>query len=147
MKINLEVNNKTNSPAEDDFFAMVAKKTIEESGYDFLRKKNISISLALVPEEEMQRLNRECRQKDAVTDVLSFFEYETIDEMKNVQEEEIFLGELILCYDDIMKYARREDILPEKELAVVVSHGVLHLLGFLHGEKMFSIQEKIINEI
>lgn len=147
MKLEIEVNNLTNSPMADDFFVRVAERTIVETGYDFLQEKNISISVALVSEQEMQRLNRESRQKDAVTDVLSFFEYETVEEIKSIQEENIFLGELIMCYDDIEKYAQAEKIDLEKELANVFSHGVLHLLCFSHGEKMFSLQKIIINEI
>lgn len=151
MKLDIEVNNKTNSPVADDFFARVAEKTIAETGYDFLYPpaggKNIAISVALVSEQEMQKLNSENRQQDCVTDILSFFEYETIAEIKNAREEELFLGELILCYDDIEKYAHSENINPQKELANVFSHGVLHLLGFSHGEEMFSLQKKVINEI
>lgn len=147
MKIEVEVNNETGSPIGEDFFVGVAGRTIEETGYDFLSGKNISISAALVSEEEMQKLNKNYRQKDAVTDVLSFFEYEDIEEIKNAKEKDLFLGELILCYDDIERYAREEKISLRKELANVVSHGVLHLLCFSHGEKMFGIQKKVINKI
>lgn len=151
MKLNIEVNNLTDSPIVDDFFVRVAEKTIAESGYDFLQEKNIAISIALVSEQEMQKLNRESRKKDSVTDILSFFEYGSIADMEQAVEndklEEIFLGELILCYDDIMRYAHDENISLEKELINVFSHGVLHLLCFSHGEKMFSLQKKIINEI
>ena len=146
MKINIEVNNKTQSPVEDDFFVEVAKKTIEATGHDFLQDKEISISVALVSEEEMQELNKKYRQKDSVTDILSFFEYENIAEIKAVQEKEVFLGELILCYDDIRKYAETEGLELQKELTNVFSHGVLHLLGYGHGEEMFNIQEKICKE-
>jgi probable rRNA maturation factor len=165
MKLEIEVNNLTNSPLADDFFVRVAEKTINETGYDFLYSpaggKSISISVALVSEEEMRRLNRENRKKDSVTDILSFFEYETIEEIKDAMENlptildeaesklagGIFLGELILCYDDIVRYAQSENMSLEKELANVFSHGVLHLLCFSHGEKMFSLQKKIISEI
>lgn len=147
MNINLEVNNKTQSPLADDFFALVADKTIVAAGYEFLQDKEISISVALVSEEEMQKLNNEYRQKDSTTDVLSFCEYESMEEIKNVSEPEIFLGELILCYDDISKYAQDMKIELQGEIANVVSHGVLHLLGFEHGEKMFAIQDQVVKNI
>lgn len=155
MKINIEVNNKTQSPIEDSFFVKIAQKTIEGSGLDFLFSpaggKEISVSVALVSEAEMQKLNKKYRQKDNVTDVLSFFEYETIEELKKAVEDSlcqpegggIFLGELILCYNDIKKYTEIEGINFEFELAKVFAHGILHLLGFLHGKEMFSLQEKI----
>lgn len=147
MEIDIEVNNITQSPVKDDFFAMVAQKTIETSGYDFLQAKKIAISVALVSEKEMQKLNREHRQKDSVTDILSFCEYENAGEIEKSNEVELFLGELILCYDDISKYALEQDIDLAEELANVVSHGVLHLLGFEHGEKMFGIQKQVIGLI
>lgn len=145
MNLNIEVNNKTQSSVADDFFVSVVEKTVVATGYEFLLDKEISISVALVFEEEMQKLNKEHRQKDSVTDILSFFEYENIDQIRAVQEKELFLGELILCYDDIRKYAETEGIDLQKELANVISHGVLHLLGFSHGEKMFAIQKSVKN--
>ena len=144
MKINIEVNNQTESPMEDSFFVSVAEKTIEATGYEFLQDNEVSISVALVSEKEMQKLNKEYRQKDSVTDILSFFEYETIDEIRDVPDRELFLGELILCYDDIKKYALEQDIDLQKELINVFSHGVLHLLGFAHGDEMFAIQEGVV---
>ena len=147
MLLDIEVNNTTHSPVEDVFFVRVIESTIMATGYNFLQEKNISISVALVSELEMQKLNRENRHKDSVTDILSFFEYEAIEELQADAAEEIFLGELILCYDDIKKYAQAENIPLQQELANVTAHGVLHLLGFAHGETMFSLQKKVISEI
>lgn len=144
MRLDIEVNNKTQSPVADGFFAAVARKTLEEAGYGFLREKNISISVALVSEEEMRKLNREHRQKDSVTDILSFFEYGSAEEIGKVAEEDVFLGELVLCYDDIRKYALEQGTGLPEELADVFSHGVLHLLGFAHGDKMFGLQDKVV---
>lgn len=131
----------------DDFFVRVAEKTFAELGLDFLKDSNVSISLALVSPEEIRNLNKEYRKYDSVTDILSFAEYENMEEVERNSREnsnqELFLGELILCYDDIMKYTQDEGIKFERELAKVVSHGILHLLGFSHGEGMFSLQEKV----
>lgn len=149
MKIQIEVNNTTESPLADDFFAVVAEKTIEavrevQTGKVFLDDKVVSISVALVSEAEMQKLNRENRDKDSVTDILSFCEYESVEEIEKVADEEVFLGELILCYDDIKKYAVEQNLDLQKELVNVTAHGVLHLLGFAHGDQMFGIQDKVI---
>ncbi len=150
MKLNIEVNNKAQSPIADSFFVSIAKKTLEEvravkGGKAFGNKESFSISVALVSEEEMQKLNREHRQKDNVTDILSFWEFEGLEGIRGVEDDEVFLGELILCYDDIKKYAAAEGSNLSRELINVVSHGVLHLLGYVHGEEMFFIQKKIAN--
>ncbi len=147
MLVDVEVNNTTDSPVEEAFFARVAERTIAAAGCAFLQEKKISISVALVSEKEMQKLNRAHRRKDSVTDILSFFEYETREQLQKEDSPEIFLGELILCYDDIEKYAQAEKISLSQELINVTAHGVLHLLGFAHGEEMFSLQKKIISEM
>jgi probable rRNA maturation factor len=145
MKLEVEINNIINSPVEDDFFEKIIQRALMISDYLFLKEKKIVVSIALVSEEEMQRLNFENRQKNSVTDILSFCEYETMDDLKNEQAEEIFLGELIICYNDISKYADAEKISLKQELANVIAHGVFHLLGFSHGEKMFALQKEVIN--
>lgn len=151
MEIKLEINNAAGSPAEDAFFVEAAKETFAELDLGFLENKEISISVALVFPEEIRTLNSRYRQHDKVTDILSFAEHETLEGVKTAAsesaEEELFLGELILCYDDIKEYAAKEGLDFERELAKVFSHGILHLMGFDHGEEMFAIQEKAAQEI
>jgi probable rRNA maturation factor len=147
MKINLEINNATQSPVEDSFLVAVAERTFQELKFDFFDGKEIIISVALVSAEEIQKLNKEYRKYDSVTDILSFPEYENLAKIKDTVDKELFLGELILCYNDIEEYAQKENIELQKELANVVSHGILHLLGFVHGEEMFALQEKVTKNI
>jgi len=151
MKIALEINNTTNSPIENGFFEVVAEKTFAELKYDFLKDKKVGISLAFVSPDEIKKLNKEYRQQDSVTDILSFPEHASIEELKKAAlenpEEELFLGELILCYNDINEYAKKEGLNLEKELAKVFSHGILHLLGFSHGDEMFALQDVVAGKI
>jgi len=150
MSIRIQVNNTTSSPIGEDFFQKVAEKTFAEAGFDFPENKEIFLSLALVAPVEIRRLNKEYRKYDSVTDVLSFAEFESAAAIKKAVDKSVdvgvFLGELILCYTDIKEYARKNKIGLRKELAKVVSHGVLHLLGMQHGKKMFDIQNKVINK-
>ncbi|HEX8974392.1 MAG TPA: rRNA maturation RNase YbeY [Patescibacteria group bacterium] len=147
MKIDVEVNNTTQSPIEDGFFVRAVAETFAILSYDFLEKKEILISIALVGPQEICVLNKDYRKYDSVTDILSFAEHESLEEIKAVAasevEQQLFLGELILCYDDIKEYAERENKDFLEEMAYVTSHGVLHLLGFSHGEEMFSIQRSV----
>jgi probable rRNA maturation factor len=143
MKLAVEINNISGEKIEKRLFTDAIKKTLELSGFDSLAKKNISISVALVSEKEIKKLNRIYRKKDAVTDILSFAEHKNMATISKNKEAAIFLGELVLCYNDIKKFARKNKIDPEKELAEVISHGTLHLLGMKHGPKMFTIQDKI----
>ncbi|EKE16094.1 MAG: hypothetical protein ACD_11C00030G0002 [uncultured bacterium] len=145
-KIIVEVNDLTNSDFENSLFFDIVESTIEKSGIECLKRKKISISLALVAPEEMQKLNSQCRNKNEVTDVLSFSEFGADDLCQN-KEEEIYLGEIVICPSYIEKSSVLQNVTFEYELAYIVSHGVLHLLGFLHSEKMFSLQEDAVKKV
>jgi rRNA maturation RNase YbeY len=145
MKFNLEMNNQTKSPIKKAFFAMLWKVTFGDKALALPAKK-FNLSLALVSKAEIKKLNRTWRKKDAVTDVLSFAEFKNLKAIKKSREREVFLGEIILCYDDIKAYARKNGLKINRELAQVFLHGILHLLGFRHGEKMFALQSKFLTK-
>jgi probable rRNA maturation factor len=144
MKINLEINNLTKSPIENIAWRKITEKVLEKVGGS-LRDKKISLSVAWVNENEIQALNKKYRKKNVVTDVLSFSEFDNLNNIKKAESTNIFLGELILCYDDIKRYTEQERISLSKEVIKVFIHGLLHLLGFSHGEKMFQFQKEIIS--
>lgn len=150
MKINLEINNTTNSPIGVGFLK-IAENTFAELEYDFLKNKTVGISMALVLPEEIKKINKKYRKCNNVTDILSFPEYKNVMEIKKAVAEksnsELFLGELILCYDDIKEYADKEKLYLAEELSKIIAHGILHLLGFEHGERMFAIQNKVKNNL
>ena len=142
MKLNLEISNPEKKPVKKDFVQETIKQTIKEIKWNFFDKKNISVSVAIVGKSEIKKINRLYRKKNEVTDILSFSEFKKISELKK-HPGELFLGELILCYDDVREYSQKKGIKLKKELANVISHGVLHLLDFKHGKKMFDIQKKV----
>ncbi|MFZ2226018.1 MAG: rRNA maturation RNase YbeY [Candidatus Moraniibacteriota bacterium] len=145
MKLNLEINNATKSPVKKAFIQRVVLEALEKSRCDFLREKTISLSFAWITEAEIRAINKTYRGKDRATDVLSFCEYADTPSLKKAPEKELFLGELLLCYNYIKTVAEAsgQEKSLQKELARIIAHGVLHLLGFLHGKKMFDIQDAI----
>lgn len=149
MKLTLEINNTDKSPVKKAFIKKVVTMTLEKSGYLELAKKSLNLSLAWVCEIEIKKINKQYRKKDKATDVLSFCEFEDAAVLKSSNEPELFLGELILCYNYIKEFATEctsENDL-QKELARIIAHGVLHLLGFGHGKKMFAIQDAVSVEM
>lgn len=117
------------------FIRKVVQKTI------FLSRKKIntfSVSVVFVDRKKIQALNRVYRRKNEPTDILSF-NYSSGYNKKGVE------GELFLCPEAIKKSAQKNKVSFQKELAFVLSHGVLHILGFRHGRKMYEIQNKILN--
>ena len=147
MKIILEYNNSTRSSVDRSFLKSVIEKTLQESGCDFLCDASVRVSVALVSPEKIQEINKIYRGQDNITDVLSFSEYKNKSELRKALGDEVFLGEILLCYDDIMCYAKSMRVDGKEEFACALSHGVLHLLGLRHGERMFSIQKRVSEQI
>lgn len=109
---------------------------------------NALTEISLVGEEDIQKINREYRGIDRVTDVISFaFEDNQDFEMGDFR----FLGEIYICIPRMKKQALEYGHAEKRELAFLTVHGLLHLLGYDHQtkedeEKMFAIQEEILNK-
>ena len=96
---------------------------------------NVYIGIGVVSKEEIRAINNEHRQIDKETDVLSFPIYtkEEIDDLKNKNvEEDISLGDLILCMDVIEEHSIEYNTGLDREMLYMITHGVCHLLGFDH---------------
>lgn len=109
---------------------------------DALRvRKDGVVSIAVVSSYEMRLVNRECRGKDKVTDVLSF-EF----------GEGPFKGEILLNYRQAARQAKQMKHSVHDELYFLIVHGVLHLWGYDHEQpkdanKMFALQERILKRL
>ncbi len=103
----------------------------------------VTVSVAIVDESEIRKINKELRGKDEITDVISVGEYSDNKDILVVDNEQVFLGEVVLCYNYIEESARLNKVSVDQEFFTVYSHGMLHLLGFEHGEKMFKLQDDI----
>jgi probable rRNA maturation factor len=95
------------------------------------------LGLLITTAEKIQRLNKAYRDKDEPTDVLSFTmrpDPGTVDmtEFVTPPEEIEYLGEVIVSYPTAMAQALELDHNIEYELALLVTHGILHLLGYTH---------------
>ena len=151
MKFILEVNNKTAYRFSKKKLLSVFEHSLELASLACLEGKTLELSVALVGEKEIQALNGQYRKKDSPTDVLSFCEHASTEEIciesaKNKQER-IFLGELILCPDYIKRNADEDGESLEYALIYITAHGILHLLGFDHGKKMFDLQKKVADDL
>ena len=129
------------------FFARVLEETIARASLPELADKNISVSAVATDDVEVRRLNREYRGKDTMTDILSFHEYPSKKSIGRETAKEIFLGEIIFSVPFIERSAKEDKVSLEVEMSFIVSHGILHLLGFRHGERMFGIQEAVVDSM
>ena len=151
MQYLVEINNKTKIKFSVKKIEAVFQKTVFLALGEPFEGKKFELSLALVIEEEIATLNKEYRKKNTATDVLSFAEYEGKQALllKNLktQGSETFLGELIVCPDYVRKNAIEDGETFEFAMTLIISHGILHLLGFVHGQKMFALQKAVADEL
>lgn len=143
METALDIVRNADCEEDDAFFEAVVRQTVSRSGAPSLSSpRTVSVGIALVSDGTIAELNRTYRDKDAPTDVLSFSEHEG-EEIGPDGEEDIFLGDLVISPDFVRRAADGDGVPFRKELAFVVSHGTLHLLGFDHSPEMFRIQDEV----
>lgn len=115
----------------------------------------VNVSVNFVSENEIQRLNKQFRNVDKVTDVLSFPNLQkTADEsLENFESEKmdgvLFLGDIVICKKKARAQAKEFGHSQKREICFLALHGFLHLLGFDHIEKkdekkMQNTAEKIL---
>ena len=108
------------------------------------------ISLTFVDMEDIQQLNREYRDTDSVTDVLSFPQFESKDEFPETGE--IIMGDVVICTEKAMLQAEEFGHSPEREIIYLFTHSLLHLMGYDHMEEdekriMRQKEEAVMNRI
>ena len=141
------------------------RKIIEDSinlSLDFEKVPyECEISVTIVDDERIHEINKEFREIDRSTDVLSFplNEFEKAADWQNFDEDkasfnydtgELMLGDIILSAEHIIKQANEYGHTRKRELAFLVIHSILHLLGYDHitkedEEEMFSRQRQILD--
>jgi probable rRNA maturation factor len=96
-----------------------------------------AVSLVFTDSETVKQLNRDYRGVDEPTDVLAFQmlpQKEADDSFALPPDGITRLGEVIISYPQAAEQARKQRHLPERELALLVIHGMLHLLSYDHEE-------------
>lgn len=114
----IEINNLTNFRVDKKFFTGVAKKVL--SGENRARE---NLSVAFVGLDEIQKLNAKYRKKNKPTDVLSF---EKVSQFKNE------FAEVVICPKVVKDDTANSPLSLKKEMAKVLIHGILHILGYDH---------------
>jgi probable rRNA maturation factor len=135
MKINLF--NENNLLEKIDYNKIIEDiETLFNQEFDCEKE----VSVIFVNSEEIHEMNKQYRDIDRPTDVLSFEEY-----------EDDYLGEIFICEEKVYEQAISYDHSNEREFAFLLTHGLLHLLGYDHIEKddeviMFQKQDELLNK-
>jgi probable rRNA maturation factor len=127
--------------AADEFRALVDGSQAEKIIRQVLRDEGVpspyEVSLAITDSETVQRLNREYRGIDEPTDVLAFYmlPQKGADSSFALPPDGVTrLGEVIISYPQAVAQAKEQGHSTERELALLIIHGILHLLGYDHQE-------------
>jgi probable rRNA maturation factor len=121
-------NNIVAVVCESKTFTSAAKKIARalDAALFFEKKRNISCAVHLVRDASMRHINKESRNKDAVTNVLSFEDSRGFPHPE-APKDTVWHGDIFLAPHFITK--KNEDIV------FLALHGLLHLLGYTHEKK------------
>ena len=140
--------------SDGEEFPQEKVQALEEAMTDFVQGDvPLSIEFVFVDEEEIRRLNRELRNTDKVTDVLSF---PSLDDIKGEdlyaedfpyeidEEGNLMIGSVAVCVKRAQEQAEEYGHSFERELHYLLVHGIMHCLGYDHmtDEERAEMREK-----
>ncbi len=112
----------------------VNRKKIKSAIASVLQENNIQspveVSVAIVGDRKMTKLNKEYRSKEGTTNILSFPLAE--GEQTHLPGDVTHLGDIVISYPMIIKEASEMEMLVDERVDELVRHGMLHLLGLHH---------------
>lgn len=131
--MNLLLANDTNEDLDLELIRQKSLKTIEEVLKVENFGENAEVSLSIVDKDTIHKLNKDYRNVDRETDVLSFpMDEEAFDDEGNP----IFLlGDIVICLDVARNQAAEFGHSLEREMMYLICHSTLHLLGYDHIEE------------
>jgi len=142
MEINVLIDDELGDCPEVSWLRSVAEQVLVTEGVG----SSVELGLVIASQERVQELNRSYRGKDEPTDVLAFSTREEIgaDFPPFVQPPDgvLHLGEVIISYPQVIIQAKENQHSVKKEIAILVIHGVLHLLGYEHNKPELERQMK-----
>lgn len=128
LEMSLEIEGFDDLVNEEEIREYVQK--VLEKEYE--SEAPIYISLLFTGNDEIQVINREYRDKDQPTDVISFAYHETEDFDIGPYDT---LGDIVISLERVVEQAKEYNHSDKRELFYVLTHGILHLLGYDHIEE------------
>jgi len=141
--ININFNNETNKKIKE----LRQIKRLIKYAIKYMKVNNIEIGIIFVDNKKIKELNKEYRNIDRETDVITF----RLEDYEKVSYNNInVLGDIYISLDKAKSQSEEYGHSYLRELSFLVIHGFLHLLGYDHmnkedEEKMFKLQEEILD--
>ena len=143
--INIEKNNEYENIIEETIKKCFKNEKMENS--------KLYVSIIITNNENIQQLNKQYRNIDKKTDVLSFpmFEKEEIQKAVESENEDV-LGDIVISIPQVISQAKEYGHSIKRELAYMLVHGFYHLMGYDHIEeedknKMRKKEEEVLGTI
>ena len=130
MKVVLEVNDQFTIVSQKDF-ERLALKILDCIG----ESRTVRLSLSVIDDSAMRRLNKQYRSLDETTDVLAWpflADNRTPALFDPTDDKRLDLGEIVISYPQLRKQAKQYNCPEASELKRLFIHGFLHLLGYDH---------------
>ena len=145
--MSLDIDNRQSIEILPEMIALMARAveaSLAYEGWD----PDYEVSLSLVDNEEIQRLNRDYRGKDQPTDVLSFPLVE--EGMPDYGEK--LLGDIVISVERAIEQAEEYNHSLDREIAFLTVHSMFHLMGYDHMDEasereMRFLEEAVLKEI
>ena len=126
--LDLDVNNKYEETIKKVLNQCYKEENLEDS--------KLVITITLTTPENIQEINKEYRNVDRATDVLSFPMFERDELEKKIQNKDFLhediLGDIIISIEKVKEQAEEYGHSFERELSYMVVHGFYHLMGYDH---------------
>ncbi|MBU1146086.1 rRNA maturation RNase YbeY [Patescibacteria group bacterium] len=129
--IKIEINQQVGKKISERWLNKIVKGTLGAVGVN-----NAGVSIAIVGDQEMKKLNKEWRGKNCVTDVLSF-DYKFQVPSSKFQVD----GEIIISYPRAARQAKERKASTAEEIKMLLIHGALHLAGYDHEKNLRQARE------
>lgn len=145
----MELDFENLGPKTYDGYEEVFNSLLEKTFTHLGVKENYIIDVTIVNNEEIHKINREYRDVDRPTDVISFAFLDDKNEILQGENLPRSLGQIIISYEKAEAQAVEYGHSMHREMSFLFVHGLLHLLGYDHmkkedEEKMFKLQDEIL---
>jgi probable rRNA maturation factor len=132
MEINVLIDEGVEGKLELSWLQGIARRVLEAQGAG----AEAELGLVVATQERIKQLNRDYLGRDEPTDVLAFSAREEVGAnlppFVQPPDDILHLGEVIISYPQAVAQAEEHGHSVKKEIAILVIHGVLHLLGYEH---------------
>ena len=140
-----------NNTNEEINYKLIEKVISEALRYEGVND-NTEVSVTIVDNEEIRKINNKFRNIDRATDVLSFPLIDFDNESLPDDGSKIYLGDIIISIERAKEQAKEYGHSIDREIGFLTAHSMLHLLGYDHmvpeeEKEMFAKQEEILKNL